>query len=76
LIVAILVVHPSAGVSEEEEEGERIVVFILTLGGVIATGAGLALGALFMALIKRNLPKEQSGTNRRDAVDASADAKD
>ena len=76
LIIAILVVHPNAGVSEEEEEGQRIVVFVLTLGGFIATGAGLVIGALLRAFIKRNLPKAHSGTNSQDAMEAPPNRKD
>jgi hypothetical protein len=78
IVVAILAVLPAAldFDSGEEQGWAEFVAFILMLGGFVATGAGLALGALLRALIKRNLPKEQSGTNRQDAVDASTDAKD
>lgn len=76
-VVAILAVHPRALVSDSaEEKGWAMIgLFLFASFGFIATGAGLALGALFRMLIKK-IPKAQSGTYRPDAIDGPADRKD
>lgn len=65
LVVAVLAV----------QDGAEFIVLILTFTGFIATGAGLALGSLFRALIIRISPKTQSGTNSQHTTDHSADPK-
>lgn len=60
-----------------ERDARAVIPFcILAYFGFIATGAGLALGALFRALIKRISPKGQNGTNSQGAPDGQTDRKD